>query len=139
MINRMRIQLPNEAANPVASFLMDIGGFVMQQRMLQGIRLRAEGGVEPWWMERAEIGLWLAALLCGLIAAGLFVSRPAWLRPLAVAIAAVVALFILTFVQPPLVVRAVLDAALIGATWWAYRAAKPSQSAAPRVRAAAPI
>ena len=61
MINRMRIQLPNEAANPVASFLMDIGGFVMQQRMLQGIRLRAEGGVEPWWMERAEICLWLAA------------------------------------------------------------------------------
>jgi hypothetical protein len=132
MINRMRIQLPNAAANPVASFMMDIGGFVMQQRMLQGIKLRAEGGTEPWWMEQAEICLWLAALLCGLIAAGLFIFRPAWLRPLAVAIAAVVALFILTFVQPPIALRAVLDAALLGATWWAARPASSSQSAAPR-------
>jgi hypothetical protein len=118
---------------------MDIGGFVMQQRMLQGIRLRAEGGAEPWWMERAEICLWLAALLCGLIAAGLFIFRPAWLRPLVVAIAAVVTLFILTFFQPPIATRAMLDAALIGATWWAYRAAKTAQSAAPKMRAAAPI
>ncbi len=139
MINRMRIQLPNEAANPVSSFMLDIGGFVMQQRMLQGIKLRAEGGVEPWWMERAEISLWLTAVLCGLIAAVLFVFRPAWRRPLAVASAAVVALFILTFVQPPIAVRVVLDAALIGATWWAYRAVKPSQSAAPRVHATSPI
>src|SRR6266545_4771245 len=106
--------------------------------MLQGIKLRAEGGVEPWWMERAEISLWLTAVLCGLIAAVLFVFRPAWRRPLAVASAAVVALFILTFVQPPIAVRVVLDAALIGATWWAYRAVKPSQSAAPRVHATSP-
>jgi hypothetical protein len=82
-------------------------------------------------MERAEICLWLVALLCGLIAAGLFIFQPAWLRPLAVAIAAVIVLFILTFVQPPIIVRAALDAMLIGATWWAYRAAKPAQSAAP--------
>jgi hypothetical protein len=139
LINRMRIQLPATAANPVASFMMDIGGFVMQQRMLLGIRLRAEGGSESWWIERAEIAFWLAALLCGLIAAGMFVLQQPWWRPLAVAIAAVVALFCLTFVQPPFLVRAALDAALIGATWWAYRAAKPSQSAASRERAASPI
>jgi hypothetical protein len=139
LINRMRIQLPDKAANPAASFMMNIGGFVMQQRMLQGIRLRAEGGSEPWWMERAEIGLWFTALLSGLVAAGLFIFRPVWLRPLAVAIAAVLALFILTFVQPPLMTRALLDAALIGAAWWAYHAAKPSESAASSVRAASPI
>jgi hypothetical protein len=139
LINRMRIQVPSEAANPMASFMMDVGGFVMQQRMLQGIRLRAEGGVEPWWMEQAEIGLWFAALLCGVIAAGLFILRPAWPRPLAVAMAAVVVLFILTFVQPHIAVRAALDAALIGATCWAGWADKASRSAASRVRAASPV
>jgi hypothetical protein len=139
LINRMRIQAPSAAANPVASFMMDIGGFVMQQRMLQGIRLRAEGGVEPWWMEQAEIGLWFAALLCGVAAAGLFILRPAWPRPLLVAIAAVGVLFILTFVQPHIAVRVALDAALIGAIWWAGRTGKLSQPAAPRARTASTI
>jgi hypothetical protein len=55
------------------------------------------------------------------------------LRLLAVAIAAVVVLFMLTFVQPHIAVRIALDAALIGATWWAGRADKASRSAAARV------
>jgi hypothetical protein len=138
LVNRMRIQVGEAPPNLVAGSVMDLGGFVMQQRMMQGIKLRAEGGHEPAWMEGAEIGLWLTALLSGLIAAWLFVVQPAWPRPLAVGVASVVVLLILTFVQPPTGVRAVLDAALIGGAWWAYRAARPAQAGAPRAAAASP-
>jgi len=114
LLVRFAIEVPaTEPANPVMGFLMNVGGFVMQQNMLQGIKLRAEGGREPAWLELVEIGLWLTALLCGLVAALLYLFQRAWLRPLVVAIMAVVILFILTFVQPPLWVRFVLDLALV--------------------------
>jgi hypothetical protein len=73
------------AANPPRDFVFNLGGFVMQQKMLQGIKLRAEGGREPGWMQPVEIGLWLTALFCGLLAALLFLFRPAWGRSLGVA------------------------------------------------------
>ncbi|MCB0128439.1 MAG: hypothetical protein KDE58_39505, partial [Caldilineaceae bacterium] len=113
LIVRMAIATDAEIANPVMGFMMDSGGFVMEQNMLQGIKLRAEGGFEPGWTEPVEIGLWLMALLVGVMAAVQFVLRPAWLVPLVVAVGAVVALFILTFVQPALWLRLIIDLVLL--------------------------
>jgi hypothetical protein len=48
----------------------------------------------------------------------------------------VAALFILTFVQPPIWLRGELDSSLIGGTRWAYRTGQSVQRAAPSVRAA---
>jgi hypothetical protein len=138
LVIRNRIQAPREMSNPVATFMLDAGGFVMEQRMMRGIKLRAEGGYEPAWMEAAEIALWLAALCCGLVAAGLFVFRRAWLRPLIVAVAAVLALFILTFVQPPLWTRVALDTMLVCDGWWAYQSTRLHRLATPNVPAASP-
>jgi hypothetical protein len=138
LVIRNRIQAPPEMSNPATTFMLDAGGFVMEQRMMRGIKLRAEGGSEPAWMEAAEIALWLAALSCGLAAAGLFVFRQAWLRPLTVAVAAVLGLFILTFVQPPLWTRAILDTLLVCSVWWAYQSNRPHRQATPRVQAASP-
>jgi hypothetical protein len=135
LVIRNRIQAPPEMSNPAATFVLDAGGFVMEQRMIQGIKLRAEGGSEPAWMESAELALWLAALGCGLIAAWLFVFRPAWLRPLIVGVAAVLGLFMLTFVQPPLWTRILLDAALVYGVWLAYQGARPRRLAASRAAA----
>jgi hypothetical protein len=117
LVVRMAIQLPPGPQSP-AGLLMDLGGFVMEQRMLHGIKLRAEGWREPAWNEAAEIGFWLIALLSGLMAAWLFVVRTTWQPPLGLAIVAVVVLFGLTFVQPPLWVRLLLDAALVMGVWW---------------------
>lgn len=139
LINRMRIQGAEGAMNPAMTFMMDIGGFVMEQRMMHGIKLRAEGGAEPAWAEGAEIALWLAALLCGLAAAALFVLRPAWRRALIVCLAAVATLFVLTFVQPALWMRAALDAALIAGAWQAYRVDRPAQFGAPAHAPLSPI
>jgi hypothetical protein len=121
--------------DPVMGFVMDIGGFVMEQNMLQGIKTRAEGGYEPSWIEPVEIVLWFMALLAGLTAALLFILRPAWLVSLAVAMSAVVVIFILTFVQPPIWLRLVLDVALLAGVWQAWRASAP----APQVRPPMPI
>lgn len=114
LLVRFAIEVPaTEPDNPVMGFLMNVGGFVMQQNMLQGIKLRAEGGTEPAWLELVEIALWFTALLCGLVAGLLYLFQRAWLRPLVVATLAVAILFLLTFVQPPLWVRFVLDLALV--------------------------
>jgi hypothetical protein len=122
LVSRVRIQTPPEMTNPAASVMMDLGGFVMQQRLMHGIALRAEGGHEPVWMEGAEITIWCIALICGLVAGGLFVFRPGWQHPLAVGVAAIVVLFVLTFVQPPLWLRLLLDTGLLAGVWWAASA-----------------
>jgi hypothetical protein len=123
LIVRCLIQLPGGAEDPLQSAMMNVGGFVMQQRMLHGLKLRAEGGAEPAYIEIVEIALWLAALAAGLAGAALFVFQQEWRRPLAVAAAAVIALVALTFVQPDIWVRVLADAALLAGAWWAYRPA----------------
>lgn len=124
LVVRMAIETATEMTNPVMGFVMDIGGFVMEQNMLQGIKTRAEGGYEPSWSEPAEIILWVTALLAGLVGALLFLFRPAWLLPLIVAVSAVVAIFVLTFIQPPLSMRVVIDALLLVGVIQAWRATK---------------
>lgn len=121
LVVRMAIETSAEMANPVAGFVMDIGGFVMEQNMLQGIKVRAEGGAEPRWTEPVEIVLWFSALLAGVVAALLFIFRLGGILPLLVAVGAVVALFILTFVQPALWLRLVIDLALLMGVTAAWR------------------
>jgi hypothetical protein len=120
LLVRFGIGLPGEDSNPVMTLVLDIGGFMMEQRMLQGIKLRAEGGREPAWMENAEIAVWLIALIAGLAAGAAFLVRSNWQKPLTVAVAAVVALFVLTFVQPALWLRVLVDTLLIAGLIWAW-------------------
>jgi hypothetical protein len=126
LLSRFAIEVPASAnANPVMDFMLNVGGFVMHQNMMQSIKLRAEGRTEPAWIETVEIGLWLAALLSGLAAGILYLIRKEWRWPLVVAALSIVIIFVLTFVQPPILVRFLLDAGLIGATIGSARQ-KPS-------------
>lgn len=120
LLVRMGIDIPGPS-DPVMGFMMNVGGFVMEQNMLQGIKLRAEGNSEPVWTEPVEIMLWFTALLAGLAGAILFVWRPAWVMPLVVAVGAVAALFVLTFVQPPIWLRVVIDGVLLIGVSQAWR------------------
>jgi hypothetical protein len=139
LLVRFAIEVPaTEPANPVMGFMLNAGGFVMQQNMIPGIKLRAEGGSEPAWLELVEIVLWLTALLCGLVAALLYLFQRAWLRPLVVAMVAVVVLFLLTFVQPPLWVRFVLDLALVAGVVQSIRTTQRTPMAYPVTDTQAP-
>ncbi|MGZ9226951.1 MAG: hypothetical protein ACXW4M_15485 [Anaerolineales bacterium] len=122
LLSRFAIKVPdNTDENPVMDFMLNVGGFVMHQNMMQSIKLRAEGRSEPAWIESLEIGLWMAALLSGLVVAVLYLIRKEWRWSLLVASLSIVIIFVLTFVQPPIVVRFVLDAALIAAVVWTAR------------------
>jgi hypothetical protein len=127
MIIRMRIQLPDEMSNnPLVSWIMDGGGFVMERRMIQGIRDRAEGRSDPPFSETMEIALWITALLGGIGGGIIFLWRPPWTWALGVGISAVFLLLIFTFVQPPLWLRLILDLALWAGLWKAWRVARQS-------------
>ena len=122
LLSRFAIEVPETmTANPVMDFMLNVGGFVMHQNMMQSIKLRAEGGTEPVWIEPVEIALWLAALLVGLAAGILYLIRRDWRWPLLVAMLAVVILFLLTFLQPSILTRVLLDAGLVAALVWSER------------------
>jgi len=105
----------------VAAFFVNYGGFVMERKMMQGIKDRAEGRSEPPWVQGAEIALWLLVFGLGVAAAVACVGRRAWWRGLATGLAAAVLLFFLSFGQPPLWIRGLLLLLLAAGVAWALR------------------
>ncbi|MBL8156878.1 MAG: hypothetical protein JNM70_22075 [Anaerolineae bacterium] len=139
LVSRFLIEPAPGMENPVMGMMMNLGGFVMQLNMLQGIQLRAEGGTEPAWIETVEIVLWFVPLLAGVVAGIAFLVQREWRVPLLVTVAAVVLLFVLTFIQPPLFWRVILDVLIAaGAVWTVIRSRlSPARGEAIRARAAA--
>lgn len=134
LVNRIRIQPVGAGDNPIVSFFVGNGAFIMEQRMMHGIKAHAEGWVEPRYQEAVEIGLWFVALLAGLAGAVLFVARRPWIAPLAVAVASVGVILVFTFAQPPVAVRVLLNVALLVGVWIAGRKGVPSTTLAAATR-----
>jgi len=130
LVNRIRIQPMGVGDNPVVSFFVGNGAFIMEQRMMHGIKAHAEGWIEPPYQEAVEIVLWVVALLAGLAGAVLFVARRPWIAPLAVAAASVGVILVFTFAQPSIAVRVLLDAALLAGVWVAWRTSETRRAAA---------
>jgi hypothetical protein len=78
-----------EGTNPVIGTFIDASGFVMERRMMWGIKTRAEGVPEPAYYMGAEVALWLFAFAAGIVAAALFIFRKNALVPLLTGISAV--------------------------------------------------
>ena len=115
--------------NPIASFFVGNGAFIMEQRMMHGIKAHAEGWSEPPYQEAVEIILWFVALLAGLAGAILFIARRPWVSALTVAVASVGVILVFTFAQPPIAARVLLDLALLVGVWAATRAIATSRPA----------
>jgi hypothetical protein len=111
-------------SNPVVSTVMGLGAFVMNWRMIEGIKLRAEGGTEPAGIEIMEILLWAAALVAGLGAGILFVTRRSWPAPLLLGLVALLTLIWFTFWLPSIWLRLLVDVALFALLWWVARATR---------------
>ncbi len=102
------------AAMPAAAvFAIEVPDVVMELKMLDTVKQRAEGRAGSAWITLYEIGVWLAVFGMTLAAFVQVVRRPDWRRSLAVMAAAVIALLALTFLFPPLWLRGVLALGLL--------------------------
>lgn len=102
-------------------------GYVMERGMMLGIRDRAEGRALPGPLEGVGIALWLATLACGITAAVRFIRQPGRYHPLGVGLEALAALFLFTFVQPPIVLRIGVLVVLLVSLWIEFYPGKVSQ------------
>lgn len=137
LLIRNHIQPTGGASDPLIGTVINLGGFVMEQGMMQGIKARAEGNAPGPYNETFELILWLLTLAAGLAAGVFFVLFKDWGVPLLTGIAAVIALLLFTFVQPAVWVRVVVDVALwTGLAWYflAQRASKLTPRPSPNVR-----
>jgi hypothetical protein len=134
LVVRMNIEPEKSLSIPApAMWIMDAGGFVMEQNMLQGIKLRAEGGREFRFIEVIEIAIWLVTLLIGLIAAWLFITQPKWPLPFSTGIDVIIVLIVFTFVQPAIWIRLLLMLVLLAELGWSFQLSiKQEESTAPR-------
>ncbi|HSR32764.1 MAG TPA: hypothetical protein VLY63_19555 [Anaerolineae bacterium] len=137
LLVRQALRLFPEASNPIMTTVTDLGAFVMEWRMFEGIRLRAEGGTEPAGIEAIEIVLWMAALVAGLGAAVLFLTRQAWQAPLLLGLATLFTLIWFTFWLPPIWLRLLFDITLFALLWWVARRVPRADAATWSERSAA--
>ncbi len=123
LVVRFRIQPPPGPDNPVLKTALSASAFIMENASVRGIKERAEGSAAPGPNEPLEIGVWLVALLAGLVAMVFYMIQRNALPPLLVGLAAVVALLAFTFVQPAVWLRIAADLALVAGVVWSRRKA----------------
>jgi hypothetical protein len=112
---------PSALPAPVI-FIIEIPDVVMEQKALATLKSRAEGTPGSPLVTGFEIAAWLAALAMGLAAGWLFVGRQDWRPPLAMGVASVICLLVLSFLFPPLWLRGALDLGLLAGLGWCVRA-----------------
>lgn len=116
-------QAPGLAASVFSAVVYDPIHFVMERKMMLGLRDRAEGRRPvPAWVDTTYSVLWLVTGLLGISAlvAALVRRREAW-KPLAAGTLALVVLTMLFFARPPLAIAIALVAGLRWALSWAWR------------------
>ncbi len=104
-----------------ALLAIEIPDVVMEQKALNTVKVRAESRVEPGIITVYEIGVWLAALVMGVISGWLYVTQRQGRRGLANGTVAVLVLLLLTFAFPPYWLRGVLDLGLLAGLVWSFR------------------
>lgn len=95
-----------------ALYALEVADVVMEQKTLDTLKLLAEGDAPSPLTTAAEMVAWLFALSCGTLAGVVGLRRADWRLPLALGLGAMVVLVALTFLYPPLWLRALLDLAL---------------------------
>ncbi len=121
---RSRLLIRGRAAGPrgyVAAgfdhFLYEPIHFVMERKMLHGIKVRAEGGSASEGEDVLQVGLWTMTFFFGLLSIARVFQRERWRRPLATFAACAVVFGVLTLLQPPLELGTVLVIVLAALLW----------------------
>ena len=111
---------PNAMPSAVIT-MIEIPDVVMELKALDTVKQRAEGQAGSALTTVYEIAVWLAAFVTGLVAGVLYVQRANGIRFLAVGVAAVMVLLVLTFLFPPLWLRGMLTLGLLVVLLWCAR------------------
>jgi hypothetical protein len=131
----VRESFDNTFMPPAAVFVLEIPDVVMELKSLNTVKGRAEGVAPSIFITPLEIVTWLTALAVGLIGLVLFTNRSDGKGPLMLSIASVIVLLPITFLFPPLWLRALLDLGLLAGLTWITR--RPVKVAQPMVSVAA--
>lgn len=112
-----------ESFNPVfmppsAVIALEMPDVVMELKMLDTLKARAEGRSTSGLVTVAEIGLWLAALGISILAGWQFINYQPGQRALVIFVAGLVVLLLITFLFLPLWLRGVLVMALLAGLAW---------------------
>ncbi len=103
--------------------------FVMERRMMIGLKDVAERGARARTANHLEIALWTATLLALLVLVTLVFTRRQWHRPLAGAACLALLFMFLTLRQPPLMAGVLLVMAAIAVNWHDARHVPPAAAA----------
>lgn len=109
----------------------DWADHVAVSEMLLGIKDRVEGRAKPFAEQNAEIGLWAVSFVGFVFAVFLIFAREKFYRAWFLALVAAAVLLILLYLQPPLLIGAVLVVGLWIGLIWVFRlwqASKRSKS-----------
>jgi len=118
LLVHMRIQLPGAESNQAIETALNLTTFMMERKMMDGIRLHAEGGTEADWVQIAEALIWFGVLAIGIVAAFRFMIKVEWELALCAGLGAVSTLFILVYLQPTLWLRMIIAMVLAGILCW---------------------
>lgn len=117
----VRESFNNSFVPPAAVFALEIPDVVMELKALNTVKERVERVESSVFTTPLEIIAWLTALGVGLIALVLYANRNNGKKLLAVCIASVLVLLLITFLFLPLWLRFVLDLTLVAAFMWVTR------------------
>lgn len=123
LIVRHRVDYPADAPKGMIDTVFT-AGYVMERGMMLGIKARAEGSTPGAWEEPLGAVLWLLVFAGGVVSAVRFVRKADGYHNLGLGLEAIVVLFVLTYIQPPMWARMILMlmvAAGIAVTLWRPR------------------
>jgi hypothetical protein len=103
--------------------------FVMERRMLIGLKERAEGSTPDPRRDLAEAASWIVALLVAIVAALVVLLRGSWGRAWALFLGAGLSLLVLPLERPPLELSLAAAAVLLAAVAWAILAGRRKRPA----------
>jgi hypothetical protein len=99
--------------------ITEMAHFVMERKMMLGIKQRVEGTLGPQSHDVVQVVLWMVTFLFLIIALVASFLRRIWVQPLAVAFVAAAIFLFLILKQPSIVIGIFLDLGLIMLLVWA--------------------
>jgi len=113
IIRGRRIESPNQSIGLLYSPVVDSGQFILERKMMVGIKERAEGTLKQQTDDIIQVLLWMAAFFGLIIAIILVLVQKKWKLPLFIALATVLIIWYLCFLQPPILHGILLDFAIL--------------------------